>query len=48
LLLDLTFAQGGEVIGYGFFFVESDLAGEGADETFVEDAARKLVEVFIL
>jgi hypothetical protein len=47
LLLDLAFAQGGEVVGYGFFFVESDLAGVGADETFVEDAARELVEVFI-
>ena len=47
LLLDLAFAQGGEVVGYGFFFVESDLAGEGADETFVEDAAGKLVEVFV-
>jgi hypothetical protein len=47
LLLDLAFAQGGEIIGDGFFFVESDLAGVGADEAFVEDAAGKLVEVFV-
>lgn len=48
LLLDLTFAQGGEIIRHGFFFVEADLSGVGADETFIEDAAGKLVEVFVL
>src|SRR5271165_6322717 len=48
VLLNLALAQGGEVVGDGFFFVESDLAGVGADETFVEDAAGKLVEVFVL
>jgi hypothetical protein len=47
LLLDLTLAQSGEVVGYGFFFVKSDLAGVGADESFIEDAAGKLVEVFV-
>jgi hypothetical protein len=46
--LNLTLTQGGEVIGYGFLFVESDLAGVGAHETFVEDAAGKLVEVLVL
>ena len=48
LLLNLTFAQSSQIVGYGFFFVESDLAGVGAHETFVEDAAGKLVEVFVL
>jgi hypothetical protein len=47
-LLNLTLAQGGEIFGYGFLFVESDLAGIGAYESFVEDAAGKLVEVFVL
>ena len=47
LLLDLTFAESCQVVGYGFFLVESDLAGVGANETFVEDAARELVELFI-
>jgi hypothetical protein len=44
--LNLALAQGGEIIGYGFFFVEADLAGVGADETLIEDAAGKLVKVF--
>jgi hypothetical protein len=47
LLLDLALAQSGEIVGYGFFFVESDLAGVGADEPFVEDAAGELIEVFV-
>ncbi len=46
--LNLTLAQGREVIGYGFLFVESDLAGVGAHEAFVEDAAGKLVKVLVL
>jgi hypothetical protein len=29
------------------FFVQPDLAGVGADETFVENASGELVEVFI-
>jgi len=47
LLQDLAFAQGGEVVGYGFFFAEANLAGVSADETLVEDAAGKLIEVFV-
>ena len=31
LLLNLAFAQGLQIIGDGFFFVESDLAGVGAN-----------------
>jgi hypothetical protein len=47
LLLNLILAQGGEIVGDRFFFIESDLAGVGADETLVEDAAGKLVKVFV-
>jgi hypothetical protein len=47
LLLNLTLAQGGQVVGDGFLFVEADLAGVGADETLVEYASRKLVKVFL-
>jgi hypothetical protein len=47
LLLNLTLAQGSEIVGQGFFFVQSDLAGIGAHEAFVEDAAGKLIEVFV-
>lgn len=45
IFANLTLAHGGQVIGYSFFFVQADLAGVGADETFVEDAAGELVEV---
>jgi hypothetical protein len=48
LRLNLTLAQGGEIVGDGFFFVETDLAGVGAYETFVEYAAGELVEVLVL
>ena len=48
MLLHLTLAQGGEVIGDGIVFIESDVAGVGADETFVENAAGKLVKAFVL
>jgi hypothetical protein len=45
--LDLALAQCGEVVGNGFFLVETDLAGVGADETLIEDSAGKLVKVFV-
>src|SRR5580700_10669899 len=45
--LKLVLAHGVEIGSYGFFFVESDLTGVGAHETFVEDAAGKLVEMFL-
>jgi hypothetical protein len=47
LSLNLALAQCSEVVSYGFFFVESDLAGVGPYETLVEDAAGKLIEVFV-
>ena len=46
LRLSLTLAQSGKVVRDGFFLVEADLAGISADETFIEDSARKLVKVF--
>ncbi len=45
--LSLTFGQGGEIVRDRFFFVEADLAGVGADEAFIKNAARKLVEVLV-
>ena len=45
--LKLGLAHRVEIVGYSFFFVESDLTGVSAHETFVEDAAGKLVEVFL-
>jgi hypothetical protein len=45
--LNLAFAQGGEIVRYGFFLVKTDLAGVGAHETFIEDSPGKLVEVFV-
>lgn len=47
LLLNLTLAQCGEIVGYSFFFVESDLTRVGAYKTLVEDATGKLVKVFV-
>jgi hypothetical protein len=48
LRLNLVLAQRGEIIGYSFFFIESDLPRIGADKALAENAARKLVEVFVL
>jgi hypothetical protein len=45
--LNLALAQGGEIVGYGFFLVKADLASVGAHETFIEDSTGKLVEVFV-
>ena len=48
LLLNLTLAQCGEIFAYRFFFIQSNLAGVGAYETFIEDAAGKLAKLFVL
>jgi len=45
--LNLTLAQCGKIVSYGFFLVKADLAGVGAHETFIEDSAGKLVKVFV-
>src|SRR5258708_26013520 len=46
LLLNLTLTQSGEIVGDRFFFVEADLAGVGAYETLIGDAAGNLGEGF--
>jgi hypothetical protein len=45
--MDLTFTEGGEVIGYCLIFVQANLAGVGADESLIEDASGKLIEMLI-
>ena len=45
--VDLRLAQAGEIVGDGIFGVESEVLGVGANESLVEDAARKLIEVFV-
>ena len=47
LVLNLALAQGGQIVGDGFFFVEPDQAGIGAHETFIKNAAGKLVKAFV-
>jgi len=44
--IDLRLAQAGEIVGDGIFGVESEVLGVGANESLVEDAAGKLIEVF--
>ena len=45
--VDLRLAQASEIVGDGIFGVESEVLGVGANESLVEDAARKLIEVFL-
>lgn len=45
--IDLRFAQADKVIGDGFFVVEAEMLGVGANESFIEDPAGKLIEGFI-
>jgi len=45
--VDLRLAEASEVVGDGFFGVEAEMLGIGADESFVENAAGQLVEVFL-
>ena len=47
LRVDLAFRERCKVVVDGLFFVESDLAGIGADKPFIKDAAGKLVEVLV-
>ena len=48
LRVNLALAQGGEVVGDYFIFIEADLAGVGTHESFVENAAGELVEMLVL
>jgi len=43
--IDLRLAQADKVVGDGFFVVEAEMLGVGANESFIEDAAGKLIEV---
>ena len=43
--VDLRLAQSDEVVVDGFFGVVAEMLGVGADESFIEDAAGKLLEV---
>ena len=45
--LTVELVQCGDVPGDGFFLVEAKIFGVGANEAFVEDAARELVEVLL-
>ena len=44
--VNLGLAEAGEVVGDRFFVAEAKMLGVGANESFIEDAARKQVEVF--
>jgi hypothetical protein len=44
--VDLGLAQAGEIVGDGLFVVETEVLGVSANESFIEDAAGQLVEVF--
>jgi hypothetical protein len=46
-LLDLALTRGRKIVGHRFFLIKADLAGVGADETFVENAAGELIEAFV-
>ena len=43
--VDLSLAQAGKIVADGFFVVESEMLGVGADEPLVEYATGKLIEV---
>lgn len=45
--IDLRFAQAEKIVGDGFFVVEAEMLGVGPNESFIEDAAGKLIEVFL-
>jgi hypothetical protein len=44
--INLRLTQAGKVVGDCVFGIETKMLGVGADESFVEDSAGKLVEVF--
>ena len=46
--VDLRLAEAGEIVGDGFFIVEAEMLGVGANESLVEDAAWELVKVLLL
>src|SRR5579864_114617 len=46
--IDLRLPQASEVVGDGIFAIQAEMPGVGADESFVEHAARKLIELLLL
>src|ERR1700690_727055 len=44
----LGLAKAGQIVGDGVFVVEAEVLGVSANESLVEDATRKLVEVLLL
>lgn len=44
--INLSLAQARDVFGHRFFVIEAEMLGVGANESFVEDAAGQLIEVF--
>lgn len=44
--LNLGLAQATEIVGDCIFVVEAEVLGVGPNESFIEDAARQLIEVF--
>lgn len=45
--IELCLAQGRQILGYSLFIVEPEMAGVGADESFIKDTAGKLIEAFV-
>jgi hypothetical protein len=43
----IVVSGGNQVVGNSYFFVDAQIFGVSADKTFVEDAARKQLEVLI-
>src|SRR5579864_8875794 len=46
--IDLRLPQASEVVGNGIFAIQAEMLGVGANESFVEHAARKLIELLLL
>lgn len=46
--VNLGLAQAGQIVGDGFFVVQLQMLGVGADEAFVEHTAGELIEVLFL
>lgn len=45
--IHLSLAEAGQVIVDGFFVIEAEVLGVGANESFIKDTAGKLIEVFL-
>ena len=45
--VDLCLAKASEIVGDGFFVVQSEMLGVSANKSLIEDAAGELVKVFL-